>query len=115
MNKFNTNRDLHQRRARLTPTVAPTWDILQTLLGFAFTVQQELVKLRVENTALMSAQNAPPTVKTGYPHALGRIVASAQNLTEASGAAIALGTDHSMVCVARCGVYAPPIGSQLDA
>jgi hypothetical protein len=99
---------------RHTPAVAPTWDILQTLFGFAFTVQQELYKLRVENNVL-SAQNAGPSVKAGYPPALGRIVASAQNLTEASGAAIALGTDHSMTCVARCGVYAPPIGSQLDA
>ena len=114
INKFNASRDLHQRRLRHTPTVAPTWDILQTLFGFAFTVQQEIVKLRVENTAL-SVQNAGPSVKTGFPHALGRIVASAQNLTEASGAAIALGTDHSMTCVARCGVYAPPLGSQLDA
>jgi GAF domain/AMIN domain len=112
--KFNASRDLHQRRARFAPTVAPTWEILQTVFGFAFTVQQELHKLRLENEALTRSQPSPPAVLSGYPKALGRIVTSAQNLTEASGAAIALGNDQSMICVARSGAYAPPLGAPLD-
>jgi hypothetical protein len=96
------------------PSVAPTWEILQTVFGFAFTVQQELYKLRLEQQALTRPQPEQATVLAGYPQALGRIATSAQNLTEASGAAIALGNEQSMVCVARSGVYAPPLGSALD-
>lgn len=112
--KYNASRDLHQRRIRSVPATPPTWDILQTLFGFAFTIQQEIHKLRLETTALINAQPAPAAVQSGYPAALGRIVVSAQNLTEASGAAIALGTEQSMVCVARSGTFAPPLGSEFD-
>jgi len=50
----------------------------------------------------------------GLHPALERIAACAQNLTDASGAALALGGPEGMVCVARSGSSAPLIGAQFD-
>jgi len=45
---------------------------------------------------------------------LGNIAKEAQTLTEASGAAIALGQDDSVVCVGRSGETAPELGVHLS-
>ena len=46
--------------------------------------------------------------------ALQRIAACVRNLTDAGGAALALGGEDGMVCVARSGPAAPPIGAAFD-
>ncbi|HWR14564.1 MAG TPA: GAF domain-containing protein [Terriglobales bacterium] len=92
--------------------------MLQAFLGFAYTIQQEFHKLR-RDTAAMIQSLAPEqfaaSVQRGFPAALQRIVAGAQTLTEATGAAIALGNEQSMVCVARSGNSAPNLGSRFNA
>lgn len=45
---------------------------------------------------------------------LGAIAVAAQNLTAATGAAIAMWKDAEMVCRARCGETAPPLGARLS-
>jgi len=89
----------------------PDRDFLQALLAFAFTVQEENQKLKGEISRLASEKNAEFESTEGIHVALNRIVASAQNLTGASGAALALGTEEAMVCVARSGRIAPDAGS----
>ncbi len=80
-------------------------------------MQQEFQKLRRETTALVSSLAQPSdaaSVMSGYPAALQRIVATAQTLTAASGAAIALGNESAMTCIARSGAWAPPLGSRFE-
>jgi N-acetylmuramoyl-L-alanine amidase len=108
---YNTARNLHRIRTRNSATVAVERELFQTLLGFAFTVQQEHQK----NKAPQSVQPLPESLASGLHPALQRIAACAQNITEAAGAAIALGSPESMVCVARSGVSAPPVGARFDA
>jgi N-acetylmuramoyl-L-alanine amidase len=115
--KYNPNRDFFRFRMRSTSAASQDWEVLQAVVGFAFTIQQEFIKLRRDTNAMLStmAQQQSASVQPGSPVAMQRIVASAHNLTEASGAAIALGNEQSMVCVARSGVCSPPLGSRFDA
>jgi N-acetylmuramoyl-L-alanine amidase len=115
--KYNSNRDFFRLRMRSTSAASQDWEVLQAVVGFAFTIQQEFFRLRRDTNAMLStiAQQQSATVQSRYPAALQRIVASAHNLTEASGAAIALGDEHGMTCVARSGACSPPLGSQFDA
>ena len=106
---YNTTRNLHRIRTRNSATVAVDLELFQTLLGFAFTVQQERQRPKPPKPATAESLAA------GLHPALQRIAACAQNITEAAGAAIALGTPESMVCVARSGASAPPIGARFDA
>ena len=76
-------------------------------MGYAFTLQRELDRQVCDPVAAEREQGLHP--------ALQRVVACAQNLTEASGAAIALGTPEAMVCVARSGASAPPEGARMDS
>lgn len=85
------------------------WELFQTFLGFAFTVQQESLKTKLLKPALSDS------LAEGLHPALERIAACARNLTAATGAAIALGGADAMVCVARSGAAAPPIGAPFDA
>jgi len=104
-------RGSHRVRMRTPGTALPDRDFLQALLAFAFTVQEENQKLKGEISRLASQKNAEFESAEGIHVALNRIVASAQNLTGASGAALALGTEEAMVCVARSGRIAPDAGS----
>jgi N-acetylmuramoyl-L-alanine amidase len=104
-------RGSHRVRMRTPGTALPDRDFLQALLAFAFTVQQENYRLKGEISRLASEKNAEAESAEGIHVALNRIVASAQNLTGASGAALALGTEEAMVCVARSGRIAPDTGS----
>ena len=104
-------RGSHRVRMRTPGTALPDRDFLQALLAFAFTVQEENQKLKGEISRLASEKNAEFESTEGIHVALNRIVASAQNLTGASGAALALGTEEAMVCVARSGRIAPDAGS----
>ena len=45
---------------------------------------------------------------------LGAITVAAQDLTGATGAAIAMWRDNAVVCRARCGETAPPLGARLS-
>ncbi len=101
----------HRVRMRTAGTALPDRDFLQALLAFAFTVQQENQRLKGEISRLASEKNAEVESAEGIHVSLTRIVASAQNLTGASGAALALGTEEAMVCVARSGRIAPDTGS----
>jgi N-acetylmuramoyl-L-alanine amidase len=105
---YNTSRNLHRIRTRNSASIAVERELFQTLLGFAFTVQQEHQKAKAQKPVSES-------LASGLHPALQRIAASAQNITEAAGAAIALGSPETMVCVARSGVSAPPIGARFDA
>lgn len=100
---YNPARPNHRIRTRRAASHLSDWELLQALLGLAFTIQQE-----------PKAQVDAPTAGGQHP-ALARIAAFAQNLTEASGAAIALGDADGMTCVARSGVSAPPVGAELNA
>jgi len=114
--KYNPNKDYFRFRMRSTSSASQDWEVLQAVVGFAFTVQQEYLRLRRDTSAMLDAMaQQMASVQAGYPAALQRIVASAHNLTEASGAAIALGNEQGMVCVARSGASSPPLGSRLDA
>jgi N-acetylmuramoyl-L-alanine amidase len=115
--KYNPNRDFFRVRMRSTSAASQDWEVLQAVVGFAFTIQQEFFKLRRDTSAMLStlAQQQLASVQNGYPAALQRIVATAHNLTEASGAAIALGDEQAMVCVARSGASSPPLGSRFDS
>ncbi len=114
--KYNPNKDFFRFRMRSTSSASQDWEVLQAVVGFAFTVQQEYLRLRRDTSAMLDAMaQQMASVQAGYPSALQRIVASAHNLTEASGAAIALGNEQGMVCVARSGASSPPLGSRLDA
>jgi N-acetylmuramoyl-L-alanine amidase len=104
-------RGSHRVRMRTSGSALPDRDFLQALLAFAFTVQQENQKLKGEISRLASEKNAEFESVEGIHVALNRVVASAQNLTGASGAALALGTEEAMVCVARSGRIAPDAGS----
>lgn len=109
--KYIAGRYLHRIRTRESPPVGPQWEALQTLLGYAFTIQQELLRVKQASADAVSTLSA----NLGQTPGLQRIAACAQNLTESSGAALALGNADSMVCVARCGAAAPPIGAQFDS
>lgn len=115
--KYNPNRDFFRFRMRSTSSASQDWEVLQAVVGFAFTIQQEFFRLRRDTNEMLStmAQQQSATVQARYPAALQRIVASAHNLTEASGAAIALGNEQGMTCVARSGACSPPLGAQFDA
>lgn len=114
--KYNPNKDFFRFRMRSTSSASPDWEVLQAVVGFAFTIQQEYLRLRRDTSAMLDAMaQQMPSVQSGYPAALQRIVASAHNLTEASGAAIALGNEQGMVCVARSGASSPPLGSRFDS
>ncbi len=102
---------LHRVRTRGTPAPPIEWDILQALLGLTYTLQQEALAVRQEKSVAETASQDSHAVLEA---ALHRIAHSAQNLTEAEGAAIALGTGRRMVCVARTGILAPPLGTELD-
>jgi N-acetylmuramoyl-L-alanine amidase len=104
-------RGSHRVRMRTPGTALPDRDFLQALLAFAFTIQQENQRLKGEISRLASEKNAEAESAEGIHVSLNRIVASAQNLTGAAGAALALGTEEAMVCVARCGRIAPDTGS----
>ncbi len=84
---------------------------MQALLGFTYTMQQEALAARPNQSA---AESRAEDTQAAVAAALHRIALSAQNLTEAEGAAIALGTGRRMVCVARTGILAPPLGTELD-
>lgn len=84
----------------------PDWELLQTFLGLAYTIQQEKPK------PLAQANAQKPN---GPQPALARIATFAQNATDASGAAIALGDASRMVCVARSGASAPAVGAEFNA
>lgn len=114
--KYNSKRDFFRARMRGTTTASQDWEVLQAVVGFAFTIQQEFLRLRRDTSAMLStlAQQQSASVKAGYPAVLQRIVLSAQNLTEASGAAIALGNEQNMICVARSGACSPPLDSSFD-
>ncbi|MGZ4789174.1 MAG: GAF domain-containing protein, partial [Terriglobales bacterium] len=98
-------RNLHRIRTRLATVHGADWELLQACLGLAYTVQQQSAKLAAKSDSLAE----------GLHPALERIAACAQNLTEATGAAIALGGPDAMVCVARSGQAAPPVGARFDA
>ena len=100
-------RSLHRIRTRLAAVHGVEWELLQVVLGLAYTVQQQSTK---------STRDKPSdSIAEGLHPALQRIAACAQTLTEASGAAIALGSVNAMVCVARSGQAAPPVGARFDA
>ena len=82
-------------------------ELLQTVLGLAYTVAKETrATHRVPSTEVLAA---------GLHPALHEVAALAKNLTEASGAAVALGNADAMVCMARSGASSPPVGAQLDS
>src|SRR3954451_15179969 len=85
--KYNPNKDFFRFRMRSTSTASQDWEVLQAVVGFAFTIQQEYFRLRRDASAMLSTmpQQQTASVQSGYPAALQRIVASAHNLTEASG------------------------------
>ncbi|HVZ17045.1 MAG TPA: GAF domain-containing protein, partial [Terriglobales bacterium] len=101
-------RNLHRIRTRHAAVRGIEWELLQVVLGLAYTVQEQTSK-----TTTKPAQS--DSLAEGLHPALQRIAACAQNLTEATGAAIALGGPNAMVCVARSGQSAPPIGARFDA
>jgi N-acetylmuramoyl-L-alanine amidase len=109
--KYSAGRYLHRIRTRDAVPQGPQWEVLQTLLGYAFTIQQELQRVKQASADAVSTLSA----NLGQTPGLQRIAACAQNLTESSGAAIALGGADSMICVARSGATAPPIGAQFDS
>ena len=102
----NPARYNHRIRTRQATSRPPDWELLQTLLGLAFTIQQEPPQPKSQAAATMTYGQHP---------ALERIAAFARNLTEASGAAIALGDSSGMLCVARSGASAPPVGAEFNA
>jgi hypothetical protein len=112
--KYNTSRESHRVRSRRADPASPDSDVLQAVFGFAYTIQQEIQKLRRETNALFNSFSPQVNLQPGFPPALGRIVASAQNLTAATGAAIGIGSAQSMICIARSGSTAPNIGSRFD-
>lgn len=102
---YNSGRHTHRIRTRQPGRSEPDWELLQTFLGLAFTIQQEEVNPKAPRTRPEDGQHP----------ALQRIATFARNLTEASGAAIALGDANNMVCVARSGASAPPVGAEFNA
>jgi N-acetylmuramoyl-L-alanine amidase len=116
--KYNPNRELPRFRNRGSASPeSPNWEVLQAVVGFAFTIQQEIQKLRRDTSAMLStlAQQQEASVQVGFPAALARITASALNLTEGTGAALGIGDERGMTCVAGCGTNAPPLGASFDA
>lgn len=106
---YNAKKGTHRIRTRLAEAHGVEWELLQTFLGFAFTVQQEKLKGR------LVVPLPSDSLAEGLHPALERIASCARNLTEATGAAIALGGPDAMVCVARSGNSAPPLGARFDA
>jgi len=93
---------------RLAAATGVEAELLQVSLALAFTIQQKLGPSR-------AASRVADFLAEGIHPAFERIVTCARNLTEASGAALALGDPNSMICVARSGASAPPIGAVFDA
>jgi TonB family protein len=59
--------------------------------------------------------SAEPDIGEGQNALLSAITVAALELTEATGAALALKTDSNVVCLARAGENAPPLGTVLSA
>lgn len=110
--RYNAGRTPHRIRTRAVPTPSLQWEVFQTLLGFAFTVQQEAQRVSQQPLTKFAIDES---LASGVHPALQRIAACARNLTESSGAAVALGDGNAMVCVARSGDTAPVVGAQFDA
>lgn len=104
-----TSRRTHRIRTRLAAAHGVEWELLQTFLGFAFTVQQEALKSKVLK------EKRSDSLAEGLHPAFERIAIAARNLTDATGAALALGGEDAMVCVARSGESAPPVSARFDA
>jgi hypothetical protein len=66
-------------------------------------------------TALLTAEHQIATGELELPALLDLMAKRAHCVTQASGAAIALGTRRSAVCVAKSGALAPDLGVTLDA
>jgi GAF domain/PilZ domain len=66
-------------------------------------------------TALLTAEQQLAAGELEWPALLDLMAKRAQYITHASGAAIALGTHRSAVCVAKSGASAPDLGITIDA
>ncbi|HUN87256.1 MAG TPA: GAF domain-containing protein, partial [Terriglobales bacterium] len=106
-NKYNA-RNAHRIPTRLAAAHGAEAELLQVSLALAFTIQQKLQRAS-RATPLVSV-----SVAEGINPAFERIVTCARYLTEATGAALALGDSTAMSCVARSGASAPPLGAVFD-
>jgi N-acetylmuramoyl-L-alanine amidase len=104
---YNPRKKIHRIHTRLATAHGVEWELLQTCLGFAFTVQ--------ESQSSQPQERRSDFVAEGLHPALERIANGARNLTGATGAALALGNSDAMLCVARSGNSAPPIGAHFNA
>lgn len=107
--KYNASRHARRIPTRLAAATGVEAELLQVSLALAFTVQQKLLAPSRPSTRVADF------LGEGVHPALERIVTCARHLTEATGAALALGDPTSMVCVARSGASAPPVGAVFDA
>jgi len=81
--------------------------------GFAAAGQNGPDKLQL--TALLAAEHQLATRGLELPALLDLLAKRARCITRASGAAIALGTSQSAVCMAKSGESAPDLGSTIAA
>jgi GAF domain-containing protein len=81
--------------------------------GFAAEGQAGLGKLHL--TALLTAEHQLAARGLELPALLDLLAKRARCITHASGAAIALGTSRSAVCMAKSGASAPDLGITIDA
>jgi len=81
--------------------------------GFAAAGQDGLGKLRL--TALLTAEHQLATRGLELPALLDLLAKRARCITQASGAAIALGTSQLAVCMAKSGASAPDLGITIAA
>lgn len=81
--------------------------------GFAAAGQNGLDKLRL--TALLTAEHQLAARGLELPALMDLLAKRARCITHASGAAIALGTSQSAVCIAKSGTSAPDLGIRIAA
>ncbi len=104
---YNPDKSSHRIRARGANPLGRRREEAQPAVNLAVIIQPDQPQASL-------ASQAPDDAPVGLPSALAWAVAVARNLTETSGAAIAMGNTEAMVCVASSGSSAPPIGTSLN-
>ncbi len=108
-------------RIRSQGSATPDWDALQALLEYVYRLGEErgrLTRLTSTEGAQVAMPPEPPRPPSSAERLIrfaNRVASRAQNITNASGAIVALeGTSGDIVCVGRSG-KAPELGARLDA
>ena len=114
--KYNPNKDFFRFRMRSTSAASQDWEVLQAVVGFAFTIQQEFVRLRRDTHAMLSTlaqqQSARcKPVSVGAPTHRGRRPQPYRSFWRS----YRTWNEQSMICVARSGACSPPLGASFDA